>query len=114
MSGNIKIRKADGVYSIRSGGAVLGESANALELSEDGKAPVLYFPRGDVAMAFLERTDKITHCPKKGAAAHFSIINRSAVIESGAWSYEEPLEGVSEIKEYIAFYPHSDVQVERI
>ena len=32
MSEHIKIHKADGVWSVRAGGAVLGESSNALEL----------------------------------------------------------------------------------
>ena len=114
MADQIKIRKADGVWSVRSGGAVLGESSNALELTEGDRAPVLYFPRGDIAMAFLDRTDKTTHCPQKGDASHFSIVNRSAVIENGAWSYEDPVAGMAEIKGYIAFYPNTDVQVERI
>ncbi|MEM9551883.1 MAG: DUF427 domain-containing protein, partial [Pseudomonadota bacterium] len=45
MTDRIKIRKAPGTWSVRSGGAVLGESQNALELSEEGYNPVIYFPR---------------------------------------------------------------------
>jgi uncharacterized protein (DUF427 family) len=54
MAEHIRIRRADGTWVVRAGGAVLGESTNALELSESGYPPVIYFPRGDVAMAFLE------------------------------------------------------------
>ena len=66
---------------MRAGGAVIGETQNALELTEGRYAPVIYFPRGDVAMAFLERTDKVTTCPKKGEAAHYSIVTKSTVLQ---------------------------------
>lgn len=114
MAEHIRIRKAPGLWSVRSGGAVLGESSNALELSEGDLEPVIYFPRSDIAMAFLDRTDKVTHCPHKGDAVHFSIITKSQVIEDAVWSYEAPLDAVAEIKDYLAFYPSDRVTVEQI
>ena len=76
--------------------------------------PVIYFPRSDIAMAFLDQTDKVTHCPHKGNATHFSIVNKSSVTENAAWSYESPIPGVAQIKDYIAFYPVESVKVEQI
>ena len=114
MAEHIRIRKAPGLWSVRSGGAVLGESSNALELSEGDLPPVIYFPRDDIAMAFLDRTDKVTHCPHKGDAAHFSIITKSQVIENAVWSYEAPSEAVAAIRDYLAFYPSDKVTVEQI
>lgn len=114
MADHIRIRKAEGVWTVRSGGAVLAESRNALELSEGDHAPVIYFPRADVAMAFLDRTDKTTHCPHKGEASHFSIANKSATVENAAWSYENPKADVAAIKDHLAFYPRELVMVERV
>ena len=114
MADHIRIRKADGVWTVRSGGAVLGESANALELNEGSYAPVIYFPRSDIAMAFLDRTDKSTHCPHKGDASYFSIVNKSATVENAVWSYEDPVEAVSDIKDHLAFYTGDQVTVERV
>lgn len=114
MADHIKIRKADGVWTVRSGGAVLGESRNALELSEGDYAPVIYFPRDDVAMAMLDRTDKTTHCPHKGDANYYSIANKSGTVENAVWTYEAPLPGVAEIKDHLAFYQSEDVTVEQI
>ena len=114
MADHIRIRKASGVWTVRSGGAVLGESQNALELSEGDREPVIYFPREDIAMAILDRTDKSTHCPHKGDATHFSIVNRSDVIENAVWSYEDPIDAVAEIKNHLAFYANDDVTVEQI
>ncbi len=114
MAKHIRIRKVPGLWTVRSGGAVLGETTNALELSEGDLPPVIYFPRGDIAMAFLDRTDKVTHCPHKGDANYYSIVNKSSVAENAAWTYETPLEAVAEIKDYLAFYTNESVKVEQI
>ncbi|MCB4455937.1 DUF427 domain-containing protein [Leisingera sp. McT4-56] len=111
---NIRIRKAEGTWTVRSGGAVLGETANALELSEGDLDPVIYFPRDDIAMAFLDRTSKTTHCPHKGDASYFSIANKSSVTENAAWSYEDPKEDVAEIKGHLAFVLSDSVKVEQV
>ncbi|MGB0913911.1 MAG: DUF427 domain-containing protein, partial [Phaeobacter italicus] len=76
----IQIRKAPGRWVVRSGGAVLGESNNALELSEGDLPPVIYFPREDVAFALLDQSDKTTHCPHKGDASYFNVITKSRTL----------------------------------
>lgn len=114
MADHIKIRKATGTWTVRSGGAVLGESTNALELSEGDYPTVIYFPRADIAMAFLDRTDKTTHCPHKGDASYFSIVNRSSTFENAVWTYETPHENVAAIKDHLAFYVGDSVKVEQI
>lgn len=114
MADHITIRKASGKWSVRAGGAVIGESSNALELDENGYAPVIYFPREDIAMAFLDRTEKSTHCPHKGDASYYSIVTRSKTLENAAWSYETPFDDVSQIKDHLAFYVGEDVTVEEI
>ena len=114
MADHIKIRPASGTWTVRAGGAVLGESANALELAEGDYPAVIYFPRGDIAMEFLDTSDKSTHCPHKGDASYFSIVTKSRVLQDAAWSYEAPKEGVAEIKGYLAFYASDTVAVEQI
>ncbi|MEM8692635.1 MAG: DUF427 domain-containing protein [Pseudomonadota bacterium] len=114
MADHIKIRKADGRWTVRAGGAVLGESSEALELTEGTYPPVIYFPRGDIAMAFLDRTDKSSHCPHKGDASYFSVVTKSQTLQNAVWSYEEPNEGVAKIKDYVAFYAGDTITVEQI
>lgn len=114
MAPKITITAAPGTWVIRAGGAVLGESRNALELVEGDYPPVIYFPRGDIAMAFLDATDHHTTCPWKGEASYFSIVTKSKTIENAAWSYETPLDGVDRIKDHLAFYTGDEVTVERI
>lgn len=114
MASNITIRKADGTWSVRAGGAVLGESTNALELIEGDYPAVIYFPREDLAMAFMDATDKSTHCPHKGDASYFSVVTKSTTLKDVAWSYENPYDDVARIKNHLAFYTDGDVTVEQI
>lgn len=114
MAAHITIRKAGGTWSVRAGGAVLGESDNALELVEGDYPPVIYFPRDDIAMAFLDSSEKSTHCPYKGDATYFSVVTKSTTLTDVAWSYENPLDAVSRIREHLAFYTNGDVTVEQI
>ena len=113
MADHIKIRPATGTWVVRAAGAVVGESTNALELIEGGNAPVIYFPRADIAMAFLEPTKMTSTCPYKGDASYFTIVAKSGPIENAAWSYENPVDAVAEIKDHLAFH-NSKIAVEQV
>ncbi len=113
MDPHITIRKADKTWVVRTGDAVIAESAEALELTEGGMAPVIYFPRGDVAMPFLDRSERTSHCPHKGEASYFSLVTSTETVADVAWSYETPKEDVAQIKDYLAFYD-GKVTVERL
>ena len=104
MADRIRIRHVPGKWVVRAGGAVLGESDRALELTEGEYPPVIYFPRDDIGMAFLEKTDSSTQCPWKGTATYFTVSSAAGDIPDAAWSYENPTEGVAAIKDHIAFY----------
>ncbi|APX11826.1 DUF427 domain-containing protein [Tateyamaria omphalii] len=114
MADHITIRKAPGTWTVRAGGAVLGESAAALELSEGDYPAVIYFPRDDIAMAFLDRTEKTTHCPHKGDASYYSVVTKSQTLDNAVWSYEDPKDGVARIKDHLAFYTTNGITVEEI
>lgn len=105
MADHIRIRRAPGTWVVRAGGAVLGESTNALELSEGDLPPVIYFPRADIAMAFLEPSGQTTSGRHKGEARHFTIAAKSGPIENAAWSYETPEPALAEIAGHLAFDP---------
>lgn len=114
MVGHIAIRKAQGTWTVRAGGAVLGESSDALELVEGDYPPVIYFPRADIAMAFLDPSDKTSHCPHKGDARYFSVVTKSRTLENVVWSYEDPKEAAAQVRDYLAFHAVEEVAVEQI
>lgn len=94
-------------------GHFLGESADVLLLREGDRAPVRYFPAGDIEMAFMRKTDHTTQCPHKGQASYFTLYRDGEVIENAVWSYEEPLRGMAAISGRLAFYPeHVEFEVE--
>ena len=113
MADHIKVRPAEGTWVVRAGGAVLGESSAALELTEGDYPPVIYFPRDDIAMDFLDASEKTSHCPYKGDASYFSIVTKSTVLKDVVWTYETPKDGVQGIKDHLAFYP-DQVAVEKL
>ena len=84
-------------------GEVIADSRAALELKE-GNYPVAYYlPRLDVRMGRLARTSHSTHCPFKGDASYFSIVDGP---ENAVWSYERPYDEMADIKDLLAFYPN--------
>lgn len=99
----LRIEPAGGTWVVRAGGAVIGETARAIRLVEGDYPEVIYFPREDLGMEFLDRTDKTTTCPHKGEASYFTVSTKSGEIRNVAWSYETPIDGATEIGGHIAF-----------
>ena len=84
-------------------GATIADSSDALILHETRLPPVYYFPRKDVRLKFLQRTEHHTYCPFKGNASHWSIEVGNQTLDNAAWSYEDPLPDALEVQDYIAF-----------
>lgn len=113
MTDYIKITKATGTWVVRAAGAVIAETRNALLLTEGEMDTVVYFPREDIAMAFVDPSDTTTHCPFKGNASYYSVVAKSGPLTDSVWSYEDPIDDVSQIAGYMAF-AHEKVTVEEL
>lgn len=100
----ISIKPVSGTWVVRAGGAVIAESSKALELYEGDLPVAIYFPREDVAMAFLDASGQRSTCLYKGEASYFGIAAKSGTIENAVWTYENPIDSVSEIAGYLSFY----------
>jgi adenylate cyclase len=83
-------------------GQTVADSSKALVMYETRLAPVFYFPREDVRMDLLAKSDRRTHCPFKGNASYWTIRVGSRSAEDAAWSYEDPYDESSIVKEYVA------------
>jgi uncharacterized protein (DUF427 family) len=88
-------------------GTVLADSTDALLLHETGAPVRTYFPREDVRLDLLERTDHTSHCPFKGDASYWSAPGLQNVV----WSYEAPLEERADIQDRVAFWDGRGVEV---
>jgi len=87
---------------VKLNGELIADSSSALQLEEGTYPPVYYFPRKDVKMDRLVRSDHKTHRPFKGDASYFSLKGGA---ENAVWSYEQPFDEMQAIKELLAFYP---------
>jgi uncharacterized protein (DUF427 family) len=85
-------------------GEVLADSTRALRVRETAHDEVTYFPREDVHMSLLERTDHTSFCPFKGEASYFSIRVGDRVAENAVWTYEDPFDEVAGLEGYVAFW----------
>lgn len=92
-------------------GHVIADSNDALILNEKGHAPVVYFPRQDVAMEYMSRQERTTHCPYKGDASYYTILMDGEFAENAVWSYEAPYEWMEPIAGRLAFEPGKGVEV---
>lgn len=98
---------------VRVAGRKLADTTAALTLREADYPPVHYIPREDVDMSLLTRTKHLTYCPYKGKCNYYSIPSGGERSLNAVWTYEEPYEAVSEIKDHIAFYPDRVDSIER-
>lgn len=85
-------------------GHVIADTNDALILREADYPQVVYFPRADVAMEYMSRTERHTHCPYKGDASYYTLLMDGQFAENAVWTYEEPHEGMEPIDGRLAFY----------
>lgn len=102
----ITVTAHPGRVQVQFEGHVIADSVNVLTLKESTYKPVFYFPRDDVAMDYLHRTDHSTHCPYKGDASYFTLDMDGDIRENAVWTYETPYDAMSVIEGRVAFYPN--------
>lgn len=83
----------------------IAKSNNAKVVLERAHPPVYYIPQKDIKMEYLTKTERRTLCEFKGYAEYFNIIIENKSELYAAWTYPNPTESYTEIKDYIAFYP---------
>jgi uncharacterized protein (DUF427 family) len=98
----IGTRPAGVRVQVKFKGELIADSRDALVLEEGSYPPVFYFPRRDVKVERLARSTHQTYCPFKGQASYFSLAGGP---ENAVWSYEQPYDEMSAIRELLAFYP---------
>ena len=89
---------------VEFGGVTVADSTRALVMREADYPPAHYFPRDDVRMDLLTRTEHATRCPYKGDASYWTVEAGGRTAENAVWSYEDPIPGMTAIAGYLAFY----------
>ncbi len=105
----MRVRQIARRVKISRAGTILADSTRALRLLEAGRDlydPALYIPLDDVT-ASLHQKEQTTHCPLKGDAVYFDLLNAdgSPDLTDIAWSYPTPLPHAEILSGFISFHP---------
>lgn len=84
-------------------GVTIADSRRMKALHETGEFMILYFPREDVEMRYLERSDHRTESPHKGTAGYWSVRVGDRIAADAACSYERPAASATPLSDYVAF-----------
>ena len=84
-------------------GEVIADTSEAIRLEEADYPAAYYIPRKHVKMDRLVRSRHQTYCPFKGQASYYSLDGGP---ENAVWSYEQPYDEMTAIKDLLAFYPN--------
>ena len=87
---------------IEYAGVTIAETDKPTLLFETGLPVRYYLPQTHVRMDLLEASDRVSHCPYKGDAGHWSLRDGSEA--DLAWSYQAPLPESQKIAGLISFY----------
>lgn len=104
----MRVKPIERAIKVRFQDQCLAETQAAvrvLELGRDLYDPVIYIPRQDI-VGRLRQNDRSSHCPLKGEAIYFDLVDESAnlVVADIAWCYPVPLDFASILAGLVAFY----------
>ena len=99
-----QIRACEKNVRIILGGEVLADTMNAICVLETSHPPVYYLPPADINMSLLEPGNHHSYCEWKGIADYYNIKTSELLLENAAWSYGNPMQGYTALKDHVAFY----------
>jgi uncharacterized protein (DUF427 family) len=85
-------------------GELVADSIDVVRVVEDENPVRYYFPRSDVSMSRLERSDTTSQCPYKGQAHYYALRAGGHTMPDVVWTYEDPYDEHRRLEGRIAFW----------
>jgi uncharacterized protein (DUF427 family) len=87
------------MYKALWNGKIIAESSNTVEVEGNQ-----YFPLSDVVDGVLTDSERTSVCHWKGTANYYHVNIDGEVNSDAAWTYREPSEAASQIRDHVAFW----------
>ena len=100
----IDTRRSSRRVQVEIAGAFVADSTRPVMLFETFLPTRYYLPRDDVRMELLVPTDTVSVCAYKGHARYWSAYVDDTVVTDVAWSYEEPHNYATLVRDMICFF----------
>jgi uncharacterized protein (DUF427 family) len=84
-------------------GHLIADSPEAWVLHRGDMAPMVLFPRQDVSMEYMSRTDHRHASPRLGEAISYTLLMDGNWAENAVWSFDHPDEDLAHLAGYVAF-----------
>jgi uncharacterized protein (DUF427 family) len=96
-------------------GLLVAQSSSPRILFETRLPPRYYLPAPDVRMDLLVASPKVTSCPYKGRATHWSLPTSTGMRDDLAWTYDSPSQEVAKVAGLVCFYDERvDVELDGV
>jgi len=100
----VDTRRSSRRVVVEVAGVTIADSTRSTMLFETFLPTRYYLPREDVRMELLRPTETITACAYKGHASYWSATIDDTVIHDVAWSYAQPHNYATAVKDMLAFF----------
>ena len=100
----VDTRRSSRRVEVEIAGVTVADSTRSVMLFETYLPTRYYLPREDVRMDLLVPTDTTSVCAYKGHARYWSAHVDDTVVADVAWSYEDPHNYATSVKDMICFF----------
>jgi uncharacterized protein (DUF427 family) len=100
-----RLERADRRWRALFAGHLIADSPEAHILHRGDLPDMVFFPRADVSMEYMSRTDHRSTAPRLGEATTYTLLMDGNWAENAVFSFERPDEGFEALADCIAFDP---------